>query len=127
MFRAFMPVIYCGGLLFYFLYVSGGSLENVTMLGLGPTLLGLGIIGLIFCIPLAMKLMRLFSGPRAPGPGGRPDAPTRDDEEGFDADAVVARYMAQRSAEAVPNAPAARPVHKGGGPTRPSAFGRRIS
>ncbi len=124
MFRAFMPVIYCGGMLFYFLYVSGGSLENVNMLGLGPTLLGLGIVGLIFCIPLAIRLVRLFGGPRTPGSGG-PGRSATDDEDGFDADAVVARYMAQRPTEAIATSPAAPPTPKGGGPIRPVGFGRR--
>ena len=121
MFRMFMPVIYCGGLLAYFLWLSGGSLEILKLLNLGPFLLGLGVIGLAFCIPLALKLKQLFRGPRTPVSGGGSD------DEGFDPDAVVARYLAQRPVEAVPASPAPRPAPKGGGPTPPTGFGRRRS
>jgi hypothetical protein len=62
---ALVPVLYCGGLLYYFLD-NTGSVEDATAIGLGPTLLGLGAIGLIFCIPLIVKAVRLFSGPRSP-------------------------------------------------------------
>lgn len=120
MFRMFMPVIYCGGLLAYFLWLTGGSLEVVKLLNLGPTLLGLGIIGLAFCIPLALKLKQLFRGPRTPGSGGGSD------EEGFDADAVVARYLAQRPSEPVSGASVSRPMSKSSGPAKPSGFGRRV-
>ena len=121
MFRMFMPVIYCGGLLAYFLWLSGGSLEIIKLLNLGPLLLGLGVIGLVFCIPLALKLKQLFLGPRTPGSGGGSD------EEGFDPDAVVARYLAQRPADAAPVSPAPRSVPKGAGPAKSTGFGRRIS
>jgi hypothetical protein len=124
--RALVPVLYFGSLLYYFFDVSGGSIENANMLGLGPTLLGLGIVGLIFCIPLAIRIARILNGPRTPGSGGGPGRPAPDDDDGFDADAVVARYLAQRPAEAIPNAPSARPAPKDGGPATPTGFGRRI-
>ena len=125
--RLLVPIVYCSGLVFYFLRISGGSVENANMIGLGPTILGLGIVGLLFCIPLAIKIVRILNGPRAPGSGGGPRRPTPDDDDGFDADAVVARYLAQRPAEAAPGAPTPRPAPKGGsGPARPSGFGRRI-
>lgn len=122
MIRAFMPVVYCGGLLGYFLYVSNGSLENANALGLGPTFMGLGVIGLIFCIPLALKLIRLFRRPPSSGSGGGPDAP---DNDGFDPDAAIARYMAQRLGEALSARPSAAPAPRGNGPGKPSGFGRR--
>jgi hypothetical protein len=125
--RALFPVIYFSGLLFYFLDVSGGSIDQAWAIGLGPTILGLGVVGLLFSIPLGIKIARILNGPRTPGSGDGPGRPEPDDDDGFDADAVVARYLAQRPAEAVPNAPAARPVPKGGGPTRPAGFGRRTS
>jgi hypothetical protein len=63
--------------------------------GLGPTVLGLGAIGLLFCIVLVVKVVRLSRTPQAPGPGGppgsRPSSP--DDEPGFDADEVISRYL----------------------------------
>ena len=121
--RVLVPVLYCGGLLYYYLDVSG-SVEEAKQTGLGPTLLGLGVAGLLFCIPLILKLVRLFAGPRSPGSGGRADEPG-DDEGGFDADAAIARYMAQRSAETDPNAPIVSPARGGDGQARRSGFGRR--
>jgi hypothetical protein len=122
--RALVPILYCGALLFYFFDV-GGSVEGVEMLGLGPTLLGLGIVGLLFCIPLVIKIVRIFAAPRSPGSGGGPDKSTDDDDNGFDADAAIARYKAQRSQEAAPNAPS-RPAREGGGPAKRAGFGRRL-
>ena len=100
--RALFPVIYFSGLLFYFLDVSGGSIDQAWAIGLGPTILGLGVVGLLFCIPLGIKIVRILNGPRAPGSGGGPGRSAPDDDDGFDADAVVARYMAQRPVEAAP-------------------------
>ena len=120
---AFLPMLYCGGLLYYFLDISG-SVKEATDSGLGPTLLGLGIAGLLFFIPLILKVVRLFARPRPPGSGNGPDVPAHDDEGGFDADAAIARYMAQRPVEAASNAPA--PAPKGGMAGRPG-FGRRNS
>ena len=114
-----MPVLYFGGLAIFFFRV-GGSVENVSAIGLGPTVLGLGTLGFLFCIPAIIKLMRYVPGPRPPRSGDGPDAP-----EGFDPDAAIARYMANRSVEAVPDTPVPRPVYKGGGPAKPSGFGRR--
>ena len=124
--KALGPVLYCGSLLYYFLDVAG-SVQEAETIGLGPTLLGLAAVGLLFCIPLIVKIVRIFARPRSPGSGGRdgPDAPTHDGEGGFDADAVVARYMARRSPEAAPSSPAAPPAHEGGGPARRPGFGRK--
>ena len=119
---ALMPVLYCGSLLYYFFDVSG-SVEGAQELGLGPTLIGLGAGGLLFCAPLIIKLMRIFREPPAPGSGGRPGGPTDDTDDGFDADAAIARYLAQRSEQGATNVPAARPA-QAGGPAR--GFGRRI-
>ena len=122
---ALVPVLYWGGLFYYFLDV-GGSVQEAETIGLGPTLLGLGVVGLLFCIPLVVKIVRIFAGPRSPGSGGRggPDASTHDGDGGFDADAVVARYMARRSAEAAPGSAAAPPAREGG-PARRPGFGRK--
>ena len=122
---ALLPVVYFGGLLFYF-YDQAGSLKGADDLGLSPTLLGLGVVGLLFCIPLIYRILKIFNGPRSPRSDGGPNAPPRDDDErGFDADAVVARYMAKRSAEATPGPTAARPTRGTGAPAKPSGFGRK--
>lgn len=118
---ALVPIIYCGRLLYYFLDLSG-SVQEATTDGLGPTLLGLAIVGLLFCIPLMIKIMRIIARPRPPGSRG-PEAPT--DDDGFDADAVVARYMAQKSAEDGPRSPAAPPALAG--TTKRTSFGRKIN
>ena len=128
--RALLPVLYCGGLAVYFLRVSGGSMEGINTIGLGPTILGLGAVGFLFCIPLIMKVMRIMPGPRPPISGG---GPPKDDDDGFDPDAAIARYMAsKRAAEAAPGTPAPRPAPKNSGyqssgPAKPAGFGRRIS
>jgi hypothetical protein len=111
-----MPVLYCGILIYYFLDISG-SLRGAKTIGLTPTLLGLGVVGLLFCIPLIVTLMRMFSGPRSPESG--PNA--SGDDNGFDADAAVARYMAQQPAKGT----SAAPSYGRGGPVKRSSFGRR--
>jgi hypothetical protein len=116
---ALVPIIYCGSLLYYFLDL-GGSFRDVEAMGLGPTVLGLATVGLLFCIPLVIKIVRIFAGLRPPGSGG-----TAHDGE-FDADAVIARYMARRSAEDAPCTPAAPPANKDGGAARRAGFGRKI-
>ena len=128
--RALLPIGYFGYLLYYFLGV-GGSMKGAWEIGLGPTVLGLGVVVLLLCIPLIWKLMKMFSGPRWPGSASRPNAPPGhgdddDDDGGAAADAIVARYLAQRSAEAAAaaNAPAPRPAQASGPASRPS-FGRK--
>ncbi|GAA0552615.1 hypothetical protein FHS83_001513 [Rhizomicrobium palustre] len=98
--QAIVPVLYCGGLLYYFLRL-GGSWKEATEMGLGPTLWGLAIVGGLFCFPLLLKLVWLFAGLR---PRGAPVS-----EDAFDADAVIARHLAQRASEPPPQHPAPRP------------------
>lgn len=112
-------MLYCVGLAVYFFRVAGSG-ENVSAIGLGPTVLGLGIVGFLFCIPAIIKLMRFIPGPRSPRSGDGPDEP-----EGFDPDAAIARYMAQQSAETIPARPVSQPAPKSAGPAKPSGFGRR--
>lgn len=121
---ALVPVLYCGGLLYYFYDVSGSVKEAETD-GLGPTLLGLGAVGLLFCIPLMVKIVRIITGPRSPGSGGRDNGDGPDGENGFDADAAIARYMARQATEVSTAFPAAAPAQKGGGPAARPSFGRR--
>jgi hypothetical protein len=123
---ALVPILYCSYLLYYFLDVSG-SVEEAKTNGLGPTMMGLAVVGLLFCIPLLIKIVRIFGGPRSSGSGGRggPVAPTHDGDDAFDADAVIARYMARQSAKPAPSSPAAPPARVGGGPARRPGFGRK--
>jgi len=87
-------IAYCGWFLYYFFDV-GGSWQGAVDIGLGPTVVGLGAIAFIFVLVLLFKLSRLF---RTPGPDDtaspRPPSST-DDADGFDADAVISRYLAR--------------------------------
>lgn len=121
---ALMPVVYCGGLAFHFIEV-GGSVEGATAIGLGPTILGLTVVGLLFFIPIFFKLSRLLGGSRSPSLDDRgPDEPAAEDKTRM-ADAMIARYMAQRSREAsvAPSAPPA--VANSGRSPKAQGFGRR--
>jgi len=93
---ALLPIAYCGGLLYYFM--QGNDLSGPVGQGLGPTVLGLGAIGLQFCIPLVFKLLKLLSKPRSPEPAGG-NAVEPSEETGFDADAALARYLARKAAQ----------------------------
>ncbi|HEY2069996.1 MAG TPA: hypothetical protein VGG48_10620 [Rhizomicrobium sp.] len=117
--RAIVPVVFLGGLFFYFLHTSG-SIEGAVAIGLGPTLLGLGILCLLFCIPLFYGIIRIIlTRPRNPdGRGSDPD----DDENTFDADAMIARYLARQAEEAAASPPP--PTPRGPAP-KPSSFGRK--
>lgn len=118
---AISAILYCGRLLYYFIDTSG-SLQNAKDIGLGPTILGLTVVGLLSCLLLAFRLVRLFSGPRSSGSDNPDKTDPSTGEREFDADAVVARYVAQRAAEA--NV-AATPVAPGGAAKR-QGFGRKI-
>jgi hypothetical protein len=122
--RTLFGVLYCGGLLYYFLNRSG-SLQEAETNGLGPTLLGLGAVGLVFCVVLIVKIVSIVAALRAPrlGSGGGANGSARGDEDKFDAEAVLARYMAQRREEAL--SPATPPVQGGGGLARRGSFGRK--
>ena len=124
---AIVPVAYCGGLIAFFLRDS--SLEDAVQIGLGPTLLGLAVVGFLFCIPLLYAIIRKISGPRRPRTGG-PGAPTPDGGggNGADIDAMIARHMARMAAEPASAAPAASelssPSSGGKAQARPG-FGRK--
>jgi hypothetical protein len=117
-------IIYCGWFFRYFFFDVGGSWEGVKDIGLGPTVIGLGAVGLIFCLVLAFKLTRLFGTPRSPGPGGpRRPGPSSPDDGDFDPDAVIARYMERRAVAAEPAASPRAADHRPS--AAPSGFGRR--
>lgn len=122
-----LPLIYIGWLLRHFVGVGGGTAEGVAFIGLGPTVIGLSIVGLLFALPLIIKLLRVATGVnRVPGaghdaelrPGEASDAPA------FDADAALANYMRKR--EQAGDAPAVEASDDGDfPPTRAAGFGRK--
>jgi len=119
---ALVPIAYCGAMVYYFFHVGGGSVQGIAAMGLGPTVLGLGAIGLLFMLPLVIRLVRLTA---APPSGHRTGvAVTLPEEEAFDADAALARYLA-RKAEAGDDAP--MPMADAGTPAVRPTFGRKSS
>ena len=74
---ALLPIVYCGWLLYYFLDLSG-SVQEAVAEGLGPTLVGLSVVGLLFCILLIVRIIRIFAKRRSPGSGG-PRSPGQTD------------------------------------------------
>jgi hypothetical protein len=118
---AIVPVFYCGGLIIYFIH-QNGSVDGAISMGLGPTLLGLAIVGLLFSIPLIVVIFRLFRGTRPCGSDGHGGSSgPHDGENAFDADAVVARYLARAPAQTAAGSPAPSP----GSAPKPTGFGRR--
>lgn len=120
-----LPLVYIGGLLFYFTGQGGWS-DGPLATGLGPTVLGLGAIGLLFCIPLVFRLLKLVINPRGPV-SAKANEPV--EEPAFDADAALARYLARKAAagEAVPEAPAAAPSFPRDESAVRPVFGRKAS
>lgn len=123
---ALVPIAYCGAMVYYFFSVGGGSVQGVTAMGLGPTVLGLGALGLLFVIPLFVRLIRL-TATTPPAKAAKPRFADIPEEEAFDADAALARYLARKAegaeefepvAAAEPDAPASS--------ARPT-FGRKIA
>lgn len=126
-----VPLIYIGWLLRHFVGVGGGTAEGVAFIGLGPTVIGLSIVGLLFALPLIIKLLRVMTGVnRVPGagfdaklkPGEVSDAPA------FDPDAAFANYMRGReqSGEASPvESVSFGATGDDGAPVRSAGFGRK--
>ncbi len=119
---ALLPVAYCGGLLYYF--TQNNELTGPVGQGLGPTVLGLGALGLLFCVPVIIKVTKIFSRAGSPAPQAAGGAADADDGSGFDADAALARYMARKAAQAEGQATAPAPFDAAA--PRPS-FGRKIA
>jgi hypothetical protein len=132
--QAVLPIGYCGYLVYYFLGVSG-SVEDAWHTGLGPTVLGLGVVALLFTIPLIFKIMRIIGGPRWPRAAPRPNAPPGHDDDDDDeaertaraavADAAIARYLASKAAEAASTPAPARTAKQSNSPATRAGFGRR--
>jgi uncharacterized membrane protein len=116
-----VAVVYCFGLDYYFIHISG-SLEEAENNGLGPTVYGLGIVGLLFCIPVLVKLVLVFIELRKPRLGGGAGGSSPGGDDTFDADAVVARYLAEGQLKTGSGSPGDT---RGGGSARRPSFGRK--
>ena len=97
-----------------------GAVEGVAATGLWPTLLGLGAVALLGAVPW---IVRLVLRPGTPAVGGAPV-----EEEAFDADAALARYLARKAeaGEEVPTCTATEPESPASASVRPP-FGRKIA
>jgi hypothetical protein len=132
---ALVPVLWFGGLAYYF-YGTNQAMGGAAASELGPTIIGLGAIGILFCIPVVWKIIKAISGSSGAKPA-RTIGTAAEAESDFDADAALARYLARKNAE--PGAPplwadtppprTADPVREA--PAAPPAarptFGRKIA
>ncbi|MBU0825882.1 MAG: hypothetical protein KKA44_07120 [Alphaproteobacteria bacterium] len=124
-----IPILYIGWLLYYFVGVGGGTAEGVAGIGLGPTVIGLSIVGLLFALPLIIKLLRATTGVNRV-PGASFDAKLKPGEvvvePEFDADAAFASYMRKREAGVVGDV-TVDPADDAPAPfsQRPASFGRK--
>ena len=124
-----IPILYLGWLLYYFVGVGGGTAEGVAGIGLGPTVIGLSIVGLLFALPLIIKLLRATTGVNRV-PGASFDAKLKPGEvvvePEFDADAAFASYMRKREAGVVGDV-SVDPAGDAPAPfsPRPTSFGRK--
>ena len=124
-----IPLVWIGWLLYHFVGVSGGTAEGVAGIGLGPTVIGLSIVGLLFALPLIIKLLRAATGVNRV-PGASFEARLKPGEVAvepeFDADAAFASYMRKREAGVVGDVSVdaaddvSAPI-----PPRPASFGRK--
>jgi len=124
-----IPLVWIGWLLYHFVGVGGGTAEGVAGIGLGPTVIGLSIVGLLFALPLIIKLLRATTGvDRVPGASFeaklKPGEVVVEPE--FDADAAFASYMRKREAGVVGDV-SVDPVDDAPAPfsPRPASFGRK--
>ena len=126
---ALIPLVWIGWLLYHFVGVSGGTAQGVASIGLGPTVIGLSIVGLLFALPLIIKLLRAATGVNRV-PGASFDAKLKPGEvvvePEFDADAAFASYMRKREAGVVGDV-SVDPVDDAPAPfsPRPASFGRK--
>lgn len=120
---ALIPAVYIGGLIWYFMGFGGGSAEGLVAIGLGPTVAGLTIVGIILTLPLLVKLLGFATGAnRVPGARVMVIGDTLPETEGFDADAALASYMSKRAE----GPPLGEDMQPSPGTPRPQ-FGRRVT
>jgi hypothetical protein len=124
-----IPLVWIGWLLYHFVGVGGGTAEGVAGIGLGPTVIGLSVVGLLFALPLIIKLLRATTGvDRVPGVSVeaklKPGEVVVEPE--FDPDAAFANYMRKREAGVVGDV-SVDPVDDAPAPfsPRPASFGRK--
>ena len=115
---ALLPIVWAGGLFLYLNNVRGafgGLLDGA----LGPTLMGLGTVLIIFVFLFVLKFWRAATPPATPRTGGGPGVELEEKSD-FDPDAALARYMARRNGE-----PGAPPPTFGGNRPSQGGFGRK--
>jgi hypothetical protein len=127
-----LPIVYIGWLLYHFIGVGGGSIDGIVGIGLGPTVIGLSLVGLLFALPLIIRLLRATTGiNRVPGKdfNARLMPGEVSDEPSFDADAVFANYMRKRDqpdeTRPAENASAIPVDTAESAPMRSTGFGRK--
>jgi hypothetical protein len=125
LFFAGLPILLIGGALLYLNNVRNafGGLLDAHM---GPTMIGLAVIGLVCVVTFLLKLRKLSTPPAPPQDraGDRVDAALAEAKSDFDADAAFARYMARREAGGTAPPPASSGF--GNAPSRPAGgFGRK--
>lgn len=128
-----LPLVYVGWLLRHFVGVGGGTADGVALIGLGPTVIGLSVVGLLLALPLFIKLLRAITGAnRVPGQSFEATLKPGEvsDEPSFDADAVFANYMRKREqqGDTLPGEVSSTSGAVDGGgvaPARPPSFGRK--
>lgn len=124
-----IPLIYIGFMLRHFVGVGGDTAEGVAGIGLGPTVIGLSIVGVLLALPLIIKLLRATTGVNRV-PGASFEAKLKPGEvvvePEFDADAAFASYMRKREAGVVGDV-TVNPVDTAPAPLtpRPASFGRK--
>ncbi|MEP9357849.1 hypothetical protein [Sphingomonas sp. KR3-1] len=91
---ALLPLAYLGWLLFHFTGFQGWS-DGPLASGLGPTVIGLGALAMLFSVGLIARLLRTILAPRGVVVRKGEVVPT---EPGFDADAALDRYLARKAA-----------------------------
>ncbi|MFT3809865.1 MAG: hypothetical protein QM698_08090 [Micropepsaceae bacterium] len=123
-----LPIAYCGGLIWYFTD-KGGLSDPLLSKELQPTIVGLAFAGFVFIAFFAWRIWRGRSGGGSDDGAGSSPQKGRgfvsaleqgDDADHSSADAMIARYLAQRS---TPQGAHESPVEA---PPRGATFGRRI-